>query len=82
MTDIDWERIIQEHGPMVWRTAYRLLGRVHDAQECVQETFLSALRLAGIATSRCDGASTGSAACASTARGASRGGAFGLLLRC
>lgn len=41
---IDWDGIVTEHGPMVWRTACRLLGRVEDAQDCLQETFLSALK--------------------------------------
>src|SRR5262245_24646573 len=41
---IDWDRISQEHGPLVWRTACRLLGpRGADAADCFQETFLSAL---------------------------------------
>ena len=30
---------------MVWQTAYRLVGNVEDAQDCMQETFLSAFRL-------------------------------------
>jgi RNA polymerase sigma-70 factor (ECF subfamily) len=41
----DWNGILEEHGPMVWRIAYRLLGRADEAQECLQETFLSALRV-------------------------------------
>ena len=40
---IDWQVIIEEHGPTVWRTAYRLLGNRADAADCFQETFVSAL---------------------------------------
>lgn len=40
---IDWQLIIEEHGPAVWRTAYRLLGNHADAADCFQETFVCAL---------------------------------------
>lgn len=40
---IDWQAIIEEHGPTVWRTAYRLVGNHEDAADCFQETFVSAL---------------------------------------
>ena len=43
---IDWHDLLSQYGPMVYRTAYRLLGRAADAEECVQETFLSAVELA------------------------------------
>lgn len=42
---IDWQVIIEKHGPTVWRTAYRLLGNHADAADCFQETFVSALEL-------------------------------------
>ncbi|MDB5301749.1 MAG: sigE 1 [Phycisphaerales bacterium] len=42
----DWDGIVSREGPAVWRTAYRLLGNHADAEECFQETFLAALRLA------------------------------------
>lgn len=42
---VDWEAIISRDGPAVWRTAYRLLGNHADADDCFQETFLSALWL-------------------------------------
>jgi len=41
----DWDRVLERNGPMVWRTAYRLLGSAEEAQDCLQETFLSALRV-------------------------------------
>jgi RNA polymerase sigma-70 factor (ECF subfamily) len=41
---IDWEGIARQHGPLVWRTVFRLLGRGGtDAADCFQETFLTAL---------------------------------------
>ncbi|TKJ33856.1 MAG: hypothetical protein CEE38_19735 [Planctomycetes bacterium B3_Pla] len=43
MQVIDWQTIIEEHGPAVWRTSYRLLGNHADAADCFQETFVSAL---------------------------------------
>jgi RNA polymerase sigma-70 factor, ECF subfamily len=39
----DWQAIVTEHGPRVWRTAYRLVGNEADAADAVQETFISAL---------------------------------------
>jgi RNA polymerase sigma-70 factor, ECF subfamily len=41
---IDWQIIIEKHGPAVWQTAYRLLGNDADAADCFQETFVSALK--------------------------------------
>jgi len=42
---IDWQIIIEKHGPAVWQTAYRLLGNRTDAADCFQETFVCALEL-------------------------------------
>jgi RNA polymerase sigma-70 factor (ECF subfamily) len=41
---IDWHAIVTEHGPTVWRTAYRILADHADALDSYQETFLSAYR--------------------------------------
>jgi RNA polymerase sigma-70 factor, ECF subfamily len=41
----DWSQIVQEHGPIVWRTAHRLLNNEADACDCFQRTFISALEL-------------------------------------
>ena len=43
MQVVDWNIIIKEHGPIVWQTAYRLLGNDADAADCFQETFVCAL---------------------------------------
>ncbi len=45
MQVVDWNIIIKEHGPVVWQTAYRLLGNDADAADCFQETFVCALEL-------------------------------------
>lgn len=45
MQAIDWQRIIEKYGAIVWQTAYRLLGNHADAADCFQETFISALEL-------------------------------------
>jgi RNA polymerase sigma-70 factor (ECF subfamily) len=44
---VDWSAIVHEHGSLVWRTAYRLLGKRADAEDCYQETFASALKVSG-----------------------------------
>lgn len=41
----DWPALLRDHGPLVWRTAYRLLGREADAADCFQQTFLAAVEL-------------------------------------
>ena len=42
---VDWDAIVTREGPAVWRTVYRLLGNRADAEDCFQETFLSAFAL-------------------------------------
>jgi RNA polymerase sigma-70 factor (ECF subfamily) len=42
----DWDAIVGQHGRLVWRTAYRLLGNHADAGDCFQEALLSALSAA------------------------------------
>jgi len=42
----DWQTIVSEHGPLVWRTAYRLLAHHADTADCFQETFLAAVQIA------------------------------------
>lgn len=42
----DWPALVRDHGPAVFRTAFRLVGNRADADECFQETFAAALALA------------------------------------
>lgn len=41
----DWEDVVEQHGPLVWRTAWRLLGNDADASDCFQKVFLDAVRI-------------------------------------
>lgn len=41
----DWSQVVEEYGPIVWRTAHRLLNNHADACDCFQRTFISALEL-------------------------------------
>jgi RNA polymerase sigma-70 factor (ECF subfamily) len=36
----DWDRIVREHGPLVFATAWRILGHTADTEDVVQEVFL------------------------------------------
>jgi RNA polymerase sigma-70 factor, ECF subfamily len=49
---VDWAQIVQQHGPLVWTTVYRLLRHDADAADCFQRTFLSALVLSRTQTVR------------------------------
>jgi RNA polymerase sigma-70 factor, ECF subfamily len=40
---IEWQAIIEEFGPPVWQSAYRIVGNRADADECLQEAFLAAV---------------------------------------
>src|SRR5438445_12450043 len=48
----DWDRIVREHGPMVFGTAWRVLGHVADCEDVVQDVFLEAHRLQRLQTIR------------------------------
>ncbi len=41
----DWERLVREHGPGVFHTAWRILGHTADAEDVVQDVFLEAQRV-------------------------------------
>jgi RNA polymerase sigma-70 factor, ECF subfamily len=41
----DWKTIVEEHGALVWATAYRLVGNCEDAADCFQETFMEAVKM-------------------------------------
>ena len=47
---IDWQAIVAEHGPHVWRTVYRLVSHHEDALDCYQEAFMRASRYASTHT--------------------------------
>jgi RNA polymerase sigma-70 factor (ECF subfamily) len=42
---LDWKQAIEEHGPRVWATVYRVLGHSADAEDCFQEAFLAAFKV-------------------------------------
>jgi len=46
MDETQWQGLVEAHAPLVWRTAFRLVGQEADASDCVQETFLGAWKLA------------------------------------
>src|SRR5436189_5358907 len=48
----DWAALLRSYGPLVWRTAYRLLSNEADAADCFQRTFLGAVELAAAAPVR------------------------------
>ena len=41
----DWDAVVSQHAAVVQRTVYRLVGNHADAWDCVQETFLEAVRI-------------------------------------
>lgn len=45
MQVIDWQAVVNKHGPIVWNTAYRLLGNHTDTADCFQETFVCAMEV-------------------------------------
>jgi len=42
---MNWNRIVHEHGPLVFGTAWRILGHTADAEDVCQDVFLEAHRL-------------------------------------
>jgi RNA polymerase sigma-70 factor (ECF subfamily) len=49
----DWDRIVREHGPVVFATAWRILGHAADAEDVVQEVFLQAYQVQQDESVRC-----------------------------
>jgi len=41
----EWELLVREHGTMVFRTAWRIVGNAADAEDITQEVFLEAHRV-------------------------------------
>jgi RNA polymerase sigma-70 factor (ECF subfamily) len=41
----DWEAVIRQYVGIVQRTAYRLVGNHADAWDCIQDTFLEAVKM-------------------------------------
>lgn len=44
---LDWEQVLKDDGPPVWRTACRLLGNAHDAQDCFQDALTEVIERSG-----------------------------------
>jgi RNA polymerase sigma-70 factor (ECF subfamily) len=42
ITEVQFDGMVEEHAPALYRMAYRMLGDGHDAEDVVQETFRSA----------------------------------------
>jgi len=42
LTQADFNRLVEDHGPALYRMAYRSIGDPHEAEDVVQETFRSA----------------------------------------
>ena len=43
----NWDAIVADDGPAVWRLLWRLLADRPDVEECFQETFVAALKVSG-----------------------------------
>jgi len=52
LTQGDFNRMVGQHGPTLYRIAYRLVGDRHEAEDLVQEAFRSAWKSRGLF---CDG---------------------------
>ena len=42
---MNWDRLVREHGAVVFGVAWRILGHTADTEDVVQEVFLEAHRL-------------------------------------
>lgn len=40
-----WDQIVEQYGPIVWRTVTRLVPEMDEATDCFQRTFISAWEL-------------------------------------
>jgi len=41
LTQADFNRMVDDHGPALYRMSYRMIGDQHEAEDMVQETFRS-----------------------------------------
>ena len=41
LTQADFNRLVEDHGPVLYRMAYRMIGDQHEAEDMVQETYRS-----------------------------------------
>ena len=41
LNQADFNRLVEDHGPALYRMAYRMIGDQHEAEDMVQETFRS-----------------------------------------
>jgi len=41
LTQAEFNRLVEDHGPALYRMAYRMIGDQHEAEDMVQETFRS-----------------------------------------
>jgi RNA polymerase sigma-70 factor, ECF subfamily len=48
-----WDRLVREHGPTVYSTAWRILGHAADTEDVVQEVFLQAHQIQQTEDVRC-----------------------------
>ena len=48
----DWQRIVGDHGPIVFGAAWRVLGNAADAEDVAQEVFLQVYRQFHLSTVR------------------------------
>ena len=48
----EWANLVQQHGPAVYRSAWRLLGNEADAADCYQDAFVSAVKISRRTTVR------------------------------
>jgi RNA polymerase sigma-70 factor (ECF subfamily) len=53
MVTPDWDRIVTEHGHVVFGTAWRILGHAADAEDVVQDVFLQAYQVQQAEEVRC-----------------------------
>src|SRR5579884_212246 len=49
----EWERIVREHGPLVYGTAWRILGHAADTEDVVQEVFIQVHQMQQTRPVRC-----------------------------